>query len=217
MKTIKIPMNNNPLTVVINNSVYRYKAGETVEVPDEVAEAIENALELEPKPNALKRRIGNLIDRSITEVTAEDWSGVTNVKENAFYGCKNLLRVTIPDSVVDVEYHAFSNCSNLISVAFGDGVTKVAPSFGRCNSLIDITIGRSVTSIIADSFGGLTPELNSVTYTFKSKTPPSIWVETYSLHQPKYIKKIIVPRGCAEAYKAATNWAEYAGFIVEGN
>lgn len=217
MKTIQIPMNSNPFTVEINNSVYQYKAGQTMEVPDEVAAAIEDALKLVPKPGRYISRIGSLVDRSITEVTADDWAGVTNVRENAFYGCKNLLRVTIPDSVVDVEYHAFSNCSNLISIVFGDGVTSIAPSFGKCNSLIDITIGKLVKKIIANSFGELTPELNSVTYTFKVTTPPSIWGETYSLHQPKYIKKIIVPKGCAEAYKAATNWAEYAGYIVEDN
>lgn len=52
MKTIQIPTNCNPYIVVINNHVYTYKAGETAEVPDEVAEAIEDALELEPKPKS---------------------------------------------------------------------------------------------------------------------------------------------------------------------
>ena len=40
MKTITIPTYNNPFVVVINNKVYQYKGGETIEVPDEVAEAI---------------------------------------------------------------------------------------------------------------------------------------------------------------------------------
>lgn len=213
MKTIQIPTTSNPFIVMINHDVYTYKAGTTVDVPDDVAAVIEDSLELEPKPKVLKRRIGSLIDRSITEVTEEDWSGVTNVRENAFYGCKNLLSVTIPDSVVDVEYHAFANCSNLISVAFGDGVTTVAPSFGKCNSLINITIGRSVKNIIANSFGGLTPEINSVTYTFKSTEPPSIGAD--SLHLPQYIKKILVPKGCVEAYKSDSGWAEYVNLIVE--
>ena len=49
MKTISIPKHNNPFTVKINNKEYTYKAGETIEVPDEVAEAIGNAIVLEPK------------------------------------------------------------------------------------------------------------------------------------------------------------------------
>lgn len=52
-KTITIPTNCNPYIVVINNHVYTYKAGETVEVPDEVAEAIEDAIALESKPISL--------------------------------------------------------------------------------------------------------------------------------------------------------------------
>ena len=215
MKTINIPKRFGYPTVNINinGKKYTLKTGVDINIGDGVAKVIENALALEPKPNVTKRRIGSLIDRSITEITADDWDGVTNVRENAFYGCTNLIKVNIPNKVVDVEYHAFANCTNLNSITFGDGVTKVAPSFGKCNSLIDITIGRFVKNVIANSFGGLTPELNSVSYTFKSATPPSISVD--SLHQPKYIKTIVVPNGCAEAYKSAANWAEYADLIVE--
>ena len=50
MKAIQIPKNSNPFIVVINNKAYSYAAGEAVEVPDEVAEAIEDAIALEPKP-----------------------------------------------------------------------------------------------------------------------------------------------------------------------
>lgn len=215
MKTINIPKRFGYPTVdiSINGKKYTFKSGMDVNIGDGVAKVIENALALEPKPNVTKRRIGSLIDRSITEITTDDWDGVTNIRENAFYGCTNLIKVNIPNKVVDVEYHAFANCTNLNSITFGDGVTKVAPSFGKCNNLINITIGRCVKNVIANSFGGLTPELSSVSYTFKSATPPSISAD--SLHQSKYIKKIAVPRGYAEAYKSATNWSEYANLIVE--
>ena len=46
MKTISIPTYNNPFIVKINNNEYIYKGGETIEVPDEVAEAIENSQEV---------------------------------------------------------------------------------------------------------------------------------------------------------------------------
>ena len=51
MKSISIPTHNNPFTVNINNKEYTYKGGETIEVPDEVAEAIEDAIALEPQPS----------------------------------------------------------------------------------------------------------------------------------------------------------------------
>lgn len=45
MKTVTIPTSMSPFVVTINNHTYSYPAGETVEVPDEVAEAIMNAID----------------------------------------------------------------------------------------------------------------------------------------------------------------------------
>lgn len=42
MKEVKIPQGFNPFKIKVNNVVYEYKPGTTVEVPDEVAEVIEN-------------------------------------------------------------------------------------------------------------------------------------------------------------------------------
>lgn len=48
MKTITIPMADNPIEIIINNQVYVYRAGETVNVPDEVAAAIEQIYHMAP-------------------------------------------------------------------------------------------------------------------------------------------------------------------------
>lgn len=48
MKTITIPTYKNPFEVTVNGETYSYTAGETVSVPDEVAEIIENGKALEP-------------------------------------------------------------------------------------------------------------------------------------------------------------------------
>lgn len=42
MKEVKIPQGFNPFKIKVNNVTYEYKPGEIVEVPDEVAEVIEN-------------------------------------------------------------------------------------------------------------------------------------------------------------------------------
>lgn len=59
MKAIQIPKNNNPFIVVINNKAYSYAAGETVEVPDEVAEVIEDQMNLKPKQGKV---VANKVD-----------------------------------------------------------------------------------------------------------------------------------------------------------
>ena len=52
---------------------------------------------------------------------------------------------------------------------------------------------------------------------FASTTPPTIQANTFGSSDYAFNStcKIIVPAGCGEAYKAATNWAKYANQIVE--
>lgn len=52
---------------------------------------------------------------------------------------------------------------------------------------------------------------------FASTTPPTIQANTFGTSKYAFNStcKIIVPAGCGEAYKAATNWAKYADQIVE--
>ena len=79
MKTIQIPTTSNPFIVNINNNAYQYRAGETAEVPDEVAEAIEDALELMPKPKRCLSKVAQYVDGNLFEITANDLEGVTTI------------------------------------------------------------------------------------------------------------------------------------------
>ncbi len=49
MKTVTTPTFNNPFELTVNGRKYSYPPGKTVEVPDEVAEAIENITANIPK------------------------------------------------------------------------------------------------------------------------------------------------------------------------
>ena len=126
MKTIQIPTNCNPYIVVINNHVYVYKAGQTVEVPDEVAEAIGDALELVPKPAFVSaNKLSQLASRTIVEVTADDLAGVTEIPRYLFEGCSQLKRVEIPSNITSIGYYAFVNCTSLERVVL---MSKTPPT-----------------------------------------------------------------------------------------
>ena len=88
---------------------------------------------------------------------------VTSIGLQAFFRCRGLTSVTIPDSVTSIGVQAFYECSGLTSVTIGNGVTSIGDgAFYGCSSLTSVTIPDSVTSIEAHAFYGCS-SLTSVT------------------------------------------------------
>ena len=212
MKTIQIPTNKNPYTVAINNNVYRYPAGQTVEVPDEVAEVIADALELAPKAEIKLSRMAELASKSITAVTADDLAGVTEIGNYAFSYCMQLTDVSFAGSITIIGVSAFAYCYGLKRITIPDHITTIGTyAFSKCIAMTDITVGRGVTSIEGSAFN-LMGKSKSATYRFLGTTPPAIDEDTFHTDS---IAKIIVPKGCSGAYKAAANWSAFADYIEE--
>lgn len=155
-------------------------------------------------------KIAQLVDGTITEITAEDLKGITSIRDYAFYDCSKLTSITISDSVKRIGYYAFSACSGLTSVTIGNGVTSIGESvFSYCSSLTSVTIPDSVTSIGNRAFFNCS-SLTSVT--MLSTTPPTIESLTFPFG---FSGTITVPAGTGATYKAATNWSKYADKIQE--
>ena len=104
-------------------------------------------------------------------------TNVTNIGDNAFYGCTSLTSVTIPNSVTNIGDYAFYECYNLTTVTIGTSVTSIGDwafsrtgltsvtipnsvisigdsAFYQCISLTNLTIGSSVTNIGDYAFSG---------------------------------------------------------------
>ena len=136
-------------------------------------------------------------------------SGVTTIGENAFGYCENLLNVVIPDSVTTIKKNAFFDCLSFTSVNIPDSVVSIgdgAFNEGRCTS---ITIGSGVTSMGLRAFRNQT---NLTSITIKATTPPSLGGN--DVFDDTNNCPIYVPSESLEAYKAATNWSEYADRFV---
>ncbi len=75
------------------------------------------------------------------------------IADEAFFNCKKLNDISIPDGVTSIGDSAFDGCSGLTSITIPDSVTSIGDSaFDGCSGLKSVTIGSGVTSIGSSAF-----------------------------------------------------------------
>jgi hypothetical protein len=106
------------------------------------------------------------IQGTLTEVTAEDFSGTTVLRSYTFYNHPALERVEFAEDLWDVGSNTFKGCQKLETVDFSK-CTRVrylnSYSFQDCISLREIVVKSTVERIDPGTFQGCT-SLSSVTF-----------------------------------------------------
>lgn len=104
-------------------------------------------------PVAGKDFAGDLVVPECVSYNGELWH-VIEIGNNAFYNCKGLTNITLPNSIIEIGDYSFDDCSNLERILIPKSVEYIGNfAFYGCSSLTDITIPNSVTEINVYSFG----------------------------------------------------------------
>lgn len=91
---------------------------------------------LEIQGGGENNKFAQLVDRSITTVTAEDLGDITSIGDYAFYTCINLTTITIPETVTSIGNYAFQGCSSLQTVIYEGQAPNIQTScFRNCTSI----------------------------------------------------------------------------------
>ena len=117
-------------------------------------------------------------------------NGVMDIGNYAFKGCCNLTDVNIPESVKSIGSNAFEGCLSLTSITIPQNVTKIGGwAFNRCSGLTDVyCLAPSV------------PEASEAFYSFTGLN-----IGNATLH---------VPVGSVEAYSATAPWSGFGKIVA---
>ena len=84
--------------------------------------------------------------KSLTNINIPN--SVTTIGDSAFVGCESLTNINIPNSVPTIGEQAFLGCESLVNINIPNSVTTIGDSaFAFCDSLTNINIPNSVTTI----------------------------------------------------------------------
>ena len=122
---------------------------EIVALRSQIAELQETIRSLEAVNEALngdssyKQLFQSIVGGTITELTAQDLEGVTEIRPYAFYNCNSLERVELPETVETIGSYAFANCSNLVEVVTTNNLKTVnTHAFYNCPNLKNVNFSN---------------------------------------------------------------------------
>lgn len=97
-------------------------------------------------PTGGTSKLPQIIDRTVTTLTAADLVGVTTIGQYAFIGCSSLSSVTLPTTVTRIEQHAFESVP--ISSIDLTNITYLGnDTFKGCTNLTSITWPLNMTEL----------------------------------------------------------------------
>ena len=147
------------MAIYLGNQKVSVKGGLPVEVIEEVGEQVDftlaNATESEvlsgktfyaqdstlktgtlEMPSSGENKLAQVVDGTITEITASDLQGITSIRQRAFSNCKNLVSVELPNTLTALPAYCFESCAKLKTIIIPDSVISMgSEAFDNCTVL----------------------------------------------------------------------------------
>ena len=134
-----------------HEDIQEHTADDEPAIPEPPCEPVSPITDFEIENGVLKKYLG----KSETVVIPE--GVVTSIGNYAFWECKSLTSIYIPNGVTSIGNYAFSECKSLSSIYIPDSATNIGNyTFSGCQSLSSIYIPDSVTSIGNYAFNACT-------------------------------------------------------------
>ena len=114
--------------------------------------------------------------------------GINEVYNPAFYNCKGLTEIVIPETITVIPESAFNNCVGLKKVVIPDKVTSIEQgAFNNCTGLTQLALSNKLVSIGRSAFNNCTG-LSAIIF------PENlIEIQAYAFSGCTGIKKIEIP------------------------
>ena len=136
---------------------------------------------------------------------------VVALADSAFWKCKGLTSVSLPEGLIAIADYSFYQCAKLPSVSLPAGVTTIGyRAFYECAGLSSLTLPEGLVAIGEDAFADCT-SLPAVSFPSSVKS-----IGEQSFCRCKAIQRIEIPAGVESiGYDAFQECSALTGFVVD--
>ena len=134
-----------------------------------------------------------------------------NFMMGAFFNCKTLTSVYVPNTVKSMGDYVFGYCSSLVSVHLPDSITVIpSEAFKGCTALPTITLGRCVSRINGDAFLQCWSlmEMHLLNNAAPSVGYRALWNIPDSA-------SVYIPCGSTASYTSVQEWSQHFSTFIE--
>ena len=133
---------------------------------------------------------------------------ITEIGYRAFFECKTLESINLPDSVKHIAMSAFSSCFSLRSIALPYNIEKIESlAFANCLALTSIEFSTSDNIVIQIGDNAFSGCRSIQTVFANTKHPPVLGKDVFSYTNDDF--QVIVPRSWLGRYIIDRSWGDF--------